>query len=457
MVAEEHSQKSGKPMNIKRTTMLWLTFLALTLFVTSVQGARIKKVSERKTNAFLKQLEKDQQKAWSEFKKQMNLRQVAWVQPDNKEEECNVLAIGWEEKILASSKFYWDGECKDGYASGLGRSFVDSTQGLASWLEEFGDPGELSVNYYAHNYDMKTTRIGFQDYNEPNPIGLNGSTYGFQEGISKSDFSIAHSIFDPEKGAIYTMAISLSADFIRKSKFFSNGTGIMFDYSSDPTQQVRNAAYFFDNSRNIAIGYGVMVGQDGQVGHVSYKDGVSTWVKLPEEFVGHIAKLEKEIDAQLIKLNTYVQRGNLALEVYKRRTCSGDLDVDYMDSILYGQICLEAGDFTPYVDKIAKLKDLAQKRQETNAQLALKQKEIDARNRATYAQQKQAQQVANNQAMAIATQQSQAMLNNSMNMLNNMINSNSTTPALGSWGSSSLKKNNVAVCHKMGPIVSCRQ
>ena len=47
-------------MNINRTTMGLLTLLALTLFVTSVQGARIKKVSERKTNAFLKQLEKDQ-------------------------------------------------------------------------------------------------------------------------------------------------------------------------------------------------------------------------------------------------------------------------------------------------------------------------------------------------------------------------------------------------------------
>ena len=71
-------------------------------------------------------------------------------------------------------------------------------------------------------------------------------------------------------------------------------------------------------------------------------------IRLPEEFVLHVQKLEKQIDAHLNKLNTHIQRGNLALEVYKRRTCSGDLDVDYMDSMLYGQICLETGDFTPY-------------------------------------------------------------------------------------------------------------
>jgi len=58
-------------------------------------------------------------------------------------------------------------------------------------------------------------------------------------------------------------------------------------------------------------------------------------IRLPEEFVLHVQKLEKQIDAHLNKLNTHIQRGNLALEVYKRRTCSGDLDVDYMDSCRY--------------------------------------------------------------------------------------------------------------------------
>ncbi len=50
--------------------------------------------------------------------------QVKWIQPNNKKEDCKIyVGVNPEDDKTTKSGYslYWDGECKKGYASGLGR------------------------------------------------------------------------------------------------------------------------------------------------------------------------------------------------------------------------------------------------------------------------------------------------------------------------------------------------
>lgn len=48
-------------------------------------------------------------------------KKTAYFQPVNKTEKCLAPNIDFENEFPASPTLYWDGECSDGYASGLGR------------------------------------------------------------------------------------------------------------------------------------------------------------------------------------------------------------------------------------------------------------------------------------------------------------------------------------------------
>jgi len=447
-------------VNKIRTTTILLVVLALAVCVTNAQGAS--KVSSRKAKSFIKQLEKEHQVAYQQVKKQFAERSYIWVQAENKDVECKLLFGGNESEAL-KSKFYWDGECKDGYASGLGREFLDSTSGLSSWLGEYGGPGKRPLYYYTHFYDAKVTIVGFDNSAEVNPLGSNGSVYQFSDNISNLNFSVRQNYFDPETGYIFGQTSNSASDIVNRAKVFSNGKGFMIKTFLDPNEPTSRWAYFIDE-KGAPFGYGIAVGRNGQVVHSEYKNGIRSTVELPRELVEHFNSLEREINAKLNLARSNYQRGELALEVYTRRTCSGELNVDFMDNFLYGQICLEHGDFTPYIDKIEELQVNAQKRQETNAQTALRQKEIDANNRVAATQQQRAQQ----QARQAQQAQEYQMLRDSSNSLqqtrnatNQIINNtysrmnNYSLPALGSWAGSSSSQRNVSVCHVMGNIVTC--
>ncbi len=74
-----------------------------------------------------------------------------WVQPDNKEEACLTFSSVLEGMQLISTipnfETYWDGECKDGYAYGLGREFTYNDDFTVITLAEYAG-GATEPKYY---------------------------------------------------------------------------------------------------------------------------------------------------------------------------------------------------------------------------------------------------------------------------------------------------------------------
>ncbi len=74
-----------------------------------------------------------------------------WVQPANKTEACLTFSSVTEdmEKISETPGFitYWDGECRNGYAYGLGREFTITIEFIATTLAEYAGNNSLPKYY----------------------------------------------------------------------------------------------------------------------------------------------------------------------------------------------------------------------------------------------------------------------------------------------------------------------
>ncbi len=87
--------------------------------------------------------------------KQSYIAKVEWVQPINRNEPCLIYSsVDVNEEYLSfRNNFHamWDGECRDGYAYGLGLEFVyyDDVEGFA--LAEYSG-GKTTPMYYTHKY-----------------------------------------------------------------------------------------------------------------------------------------------------------------------------------------------------------------------------------------------------------------------------------------------------------------
>lgn len=68
-------------------------------------------------------------------------------------------------------KFYWDGECKDGYAIGLGREFSIGKQTYVEAIGEYKGGKNLPQYFYQFDKANKTFHIGYLD-NVPKNILL---------------------------------------------------------------------------------------------------------------------------------------------------------------------------------------------------------------------------------------------------------------------------------------------
>ena len=90
------------------------------LFSGCVGQPSIPKVEEAEVGTY----EKNYMSEYENIKKQSENYKPAfkWVQPKNKKEECKVW-VGYnpqdDRTIKSGYAFYWDGDCKDGYADGL--------------------------------------------------------------------------------------------------------------------------------------------------------------------------------------------------------------------------------------------------------------------------------------------------------------------------------------------------
>lgn len=86
---------------------------------------------------------------------------VTWIQPRNMYQDCRIIAHPGDE----DRDFYWDGKCKDGYASGLGR--IMAPDGSTFELVEFNEPGQMPEIFSFVEPDKKYYQYVMPDPHRP--------------------------------------------------------------------------------------------------------------------------------------------------------------------------------------------------------------------------------------------------------------------------------------------------
>jgi len=257
-----------------------------------------------------------------------------WIQPANKTESCKV-SIDYDEEsgnftLDSNFKMYWDGECKNGYANGLGRMFFKGTL-IDSKVLAIYHGKEETPQEFVRTYDLSgTTKKGdFENgYYVKRVITDNNVEFNvtFQSGRLSP---MPHLDID-----IFT-AWSYSSPFSDAKNYRKNYS--TFSYNFFEGRPNWKFIFTMTDSENQAVGYGVGEGKDGRTRHVEYP-GLRK-VSLPKSYLSRVSQIHLEIKEAVNKANYAAKKADKAIKQYTDKICKKSVSVNFIDNNEYKKIC----------------------------------------------------------------------------------------------------------------------
>ncbi|MDB3856436.1 hypothetical protein N9284_02985 [Halieaceae bacterium] len=401
------------------------------------------KTSQSKTNAFLKDLAASQIEPAANLRVWLDSWVEYWVQPSNLTEACKVVVTSQDPP--EGSTTYWDGRCKDGYAIGLGRAFLDTDQGLSSFIEEYPGGKNTPINHYSAYHDANYTLLG--DQYKGGARGM--QVYDIPGGLNLIKF---YQFIKEDNLTKNSITMATAGDFVMWTKTYPNGATLNFAHGTNEADSRKFAAGYTDNTGK-KIGYSVIVYRNGVVEHWDEKGSAPIKTQLPTAFIEELNREYADMSAMFRMAEKTATAAQTKLNIYTRRTCTGDISVDYVDSKLYGQICLGEGDLSPYSEKIAAAISSAEDRRKHGKELAQQNAERLTQQQAV-ARQNAAKSSTQDDAWAQSFNQSMTEFNKNMSTFRQTMLNNNRSGNAPTWGGSPQRK--VLNCFELSNIVTCR-
>jgi hypothetical protein len=342
-----------------------------------------------------------------------------WIQAFNKKEDCKIY-VGYNpnddrtQKI--DYKIYWDGECKDGYAYGLGREFE---KGLMTDLEAIAvySGGRTEPKYY-YQYD-KLSNITYE-----------GELYKYytekrikDDGVNlKVEFIINYA---DEQNLVQYSFINRPLEYKTYYKSHPNFAYAFNDFSKNPFDKRKNEFNYIDASTGKVNGFTAMqLKSDETIGIEIINHKPVRNIKLPGSYYNHIGEIYAEIIDKLKFAKQKIDEAKILKKQYKNRICKDGVNVSFINNKEYREICFEEQKNAELQKKInekfAKIKKELEEQKEKEYQERL----VTAREQEAEAAQKNARaaEISNfNQSMQnIGNNLQMQQLNNNL-MLNNFL------------------------------------
>ncbi|WP_194091517.1 hypothetical protein [Vibrio hibernica] len=303
---------------------------------------------------------------------------IKWVQPANKKPPCKVyvgVSKGDDRTLDPNYKIYWDGDCKNGYANGLGREFERATvlnmEALAIYKGKEEEP----------EYFIQTDQL-----DNKTQEGDISNGYFVETTINEDNFNFdinyQYGFFGSKE--IQYRLITMKSPFndnILQYKQYPNFSYVLYDMSNNEFEQ--NKYNFFMNYKGKANGFGFSTPKSGATASGEMSNGsMVRRVQLPNSYFLKIGSVQSEInDAGVKALNAQ----KYALKVkkqYMNRICKESKSVDFMDDKEYKNICNDSSEIKIKIDeKLAQINILKQQKREQQRQYELliaKQKQAEA-------------------------------------------------------------------------------
>lgn len=319
-----------------------------------------------------------------------------WIQPKNKKEQCKVY-VGInpnDDKTLKSDYvLYWDGECKEGYASGLGRE-IEKTMLTELYQIGFYEGGK-PIDYCTNSRPLEGIQCdGECSYSSSKPNHYVKTTINDKQG---------------ELEIIYRMGVTMSKNtpmmIVDTSPFISvmeyqktyPNFGYIFENFRNDEFDTKNLQFHMRTRQNDKIsenGFGfVSLKQGGINAGEVVNDSLVRRVQLPQSYFNNVDNIYKEIVTHVNIALDAQKKALIIKEKYKNKICQDSIKVSFMDNKEYKDICNEE-----------------KKNVELNKKINDKLIQIE--------QQKQAKRAQINQERLIQAQE----MNNMINMSNNTTN-----------------------------------
>ena len=387
-----------------------------------------------------------------------------YIQPTNKAEACRLPTT--IARPLDGPRFrdYWDGECKNGFAFGLGRDIaISDTYHVEeiTILDGTGDDrSQPSVYYdYVDNMVAYTVRgTGFPEATSLSETMVNSvSGFNAYQTLTVVD----------DLGKILTVQ---SSSFQPQRIFVNTRTdgAITYKFTDNTAAPVTNqnapvfATEIVDPKSN-TVGLAVVRYANGAVQHFKVSDGKNEVVSLPAAYTDHLQTKYQEVVNVTSRASANLQRAQQIEREYLYKACNGKSSIKGLDNSDYTKICTWRDQFKePYAiasgNYQRQLESLRQ--QATTAEQQRQIQQLIAQ------QQQMLQQQRNQQAWNQANQANQRLQQQTQQLLNQ---ANQTSQQLqqraqqgvNSWQVPQVQpitppNGNTVICHTIGSITTCR-
>ena len=269
-----------------------------------------------------------------------------------------------EDRTLDENyKIYWDGDCKNGYANGLGREFERGTvlnmEAIAIYQGKQQEPQYFVQTYHLDNKTQE---------------GDIGNGYYVETTVNDDDFNFnvvyKYGYFGSLENPAQLIHSSPLSDVVHYMKSYPNFHYQMIDMSNDEFQNTKYGFYMLNNNQQ-RNGFSYEIYKNGYLLSAEVSNGTVTHaVKLPDSFFTNADNILSEVkQAGQRAINSQKQ----ALKVkkqYTRKICKNSITVDFIDNDEYKKICRESEYYSNLKEKMnAKLAQTNQLKQQKLQQL----------------------------------------------------------------------------------------
>ena len=379
--------------------------------------------------------------------------ETIYNQPVNKKEGCK-LPITAEQLQRRNFKQYWDGECKDGYAYGLGRDIAVSDTHHLEEITIYDVSGEAS-NQPSIFYDFVNNFVGY-GFDGGSDIGFNKIGFLERYNIVNNELDVTHTLIREDKNG---NSLQIMSSPLGSKKYYvnaSNGVSFVFlDQSALPLKHDDVAVTMeIKNSKGIQGGVAIVKYGNGQVRHIKIEgSGQKSLVQIPESYITHILSKYQEIQNAIPEMNRYIEFAKRTEREYLHLACNGTHEIKGLDNKTATKICNWRNELQPMY-----LAAIERSKKQMEQQLhAVEKAENERMLKEKIAQQ---QAVIENQQR----QQAWSEINNSLNNLSNSLQNSAmrtqqmmqSMPVYQPYQPAPIGSSGRINCITTGPLTSCR-
>lgn len=372
-----------------------------------------------------------------------------YVQPANKEAPCK-LPTSKDQLDRPNFRAYWDGDCRNGFAFGLGRDIaVSDTHHLEEITIHDGSGDNWSQPRVGYDFVNNTSLyvVGGSRFPEATQLAekIDNSVGGFNAYHTLSVVDESGKSFVVQTSAFHPQRVYLNTrlDGSIAYKFT--------DYSSVPVinqSAVSFTAELVDPKSNVSGGVAIARYANGSVQHFKVVDGRPEPTRIPPSYTEHLSSKYQEVLSAISQANSVLQRAQQIEREYLFKACNGKSGIDGLDNATYTKICSWRDQFKePYAAASASY----QRQLESMRQQA-----------ATAEQQRQIQQQIALQQQMLQQQQNQQTWNQ-INQASQQLQQTTQQILQGtsSWQAPQVQPiappgGNRVTCYTVGSIVTCR-